>query len=422
MITNNKTKDNIESDQILEESEKLNEQEVNYSDDTNKTNIIDTDSKCSIEIKEETHEKELSNSEAEIAKNLYNDVVTFLGKTLSVEPEDENKVRNVIPTGIDVLDAVLGGGVGTKLVQIVGQPGCGKSALAARILASGQRRWPGKFIGLYIDSEQSMSKERLAQLGVKYPEITPYTDDITVEKVFKIVEQLCLYKEEHPELMNIPSCIVWDSVANTLTERGMDGDKYTEVIGQKANVLSYMLPKYTSKLNKYCISLLCVNQLRERVEMNAMYSSPATLKFLADKNIPGGNSLLYNSFQLFYFRQKEEIKGEFGFKGAITGGKTVKNKLFTPNIDIEMVFSFERGFSNFWTNYILLKKFKRVSIGGGWVTIEGYSGSRCQQKGLLQKYREDENFRKVWNENVIDVLNTEIYQKYSMDSSNTVDI
>ena len=61
-----------------------------------------------------------------------------------------------------------------------------------------------------------MSTDRLAQLGVRYPKIRPYTD-ITVEKVFKFVEALCSYKENNPQYLDYPSVIVWDSLANTLT-------------------------------------------------------------------------------------------------------------------------------------------------------------------------------------------------------------
>jgi RecA/RadA recombinase len=409
--------------------ESKTEKSIVNSEELSDLNSIDLQSEISVdsisssvETKEKTVEKDLTDEEQNAAKNLHNDIVTFLSKTIDIQPEDESKVRNVIPTGIDLLDAVLGGGVGTKIVQFVGHPGCGKSALVSRILASGQRRWPGKFIGIYIDSEQSMSRERLYQLGVRNPEITPYNDDITVEKVFRIVEQICLYKQEHPELLNVPSCVIWDSIANTPTEKSMAEEKYTSVIGQKANVLSHDLPKLTSRLNRYSISLVCVNQLRERIEMNAGIPTPAALRFLADKNIPGGNSLLYNSFQLFFFRHRDHIKGEFGFDGGVVVGRSIKNKLFTPNIEVEMVFSFEHGFSNFWTNYLLLKKYKRITVGGGWVTLEGYTGSKCQQKGVLDKYKEDPNFRKIWDENVADVIKTEILEKYSMDKSQSVDI
>ncbi len=363
--------------------------------------------------------REFTDSEKQAADDLHNDFTAYLTKTGGISPEEN--VKNTIPTGIDLLDAVLGGGVATKLSQFVGMPGSGKSALVSRIIATGQRKWPGKFISIYIDSEQSMSTDRLNQLGVNMPSIVPYSEDITVEKIFKTVETLCTYKEGHPEYMDIPSCIIWDSVANTLTDKGMEEDKHTSVLGQKAALLTHLLPKYVNKLNKYNISLVCVNQLREKIDMGGYTASPATLRFLADKNIPGGNSLLFNSFQLFYFRQRDILKGEYGFNGVTVVGKAVKNKLFTPNIEIEMVFSFEHGFSNFWTNYELLKKFKRISVGGGWVNLKGYNGSKCQQRGAIEKYRTDSQFKEIWDNSVREVIQTEYIDAYKKGNNQQTD-
>jgi len=375
---------------------------------------VEKESKVAVvnpEVKVQTSEyssHDYTQAEIDAANDLKKTLAAFLTKTVDASADDS--VKCTIPTGIDVLDTILGGGVATKLFQVVGMPGSGKSALVARIIATAQRKWPGKSIGIYVDSEQSMSSERLEQLGVCNPTITPYGDDISVEKVFKFIEGICVFKEQHPEYMDIPACVIWDSIANTLTEKGVEAENQYSVLGQKAALLSHLLPKYVNKLNKYAICMVGVNQLREKIEMGMMHTPP-TLRFLADKNIPGGNSLLFNSFQLLFLRQKEALK-EYGFEGVIVTARTIKNKLFTPNVEVEMVFSFEHGFSNFWTNYELLKKFKRVTCGGGWVSLENYDGKKCQQKGVIQKYKEDPEFRVAWDCAVQDVLKTEYIEKY----------
>lgn len=379
------------------------------------TKSVDVENKETKILTSEYVDIEFSESEKKAAFDLHNDFTAYLSKTGGIDPE--SKIKGTIPTGIDVLDAILGGGVATKLSQFVGMPGSGKSALVARILATGQRKWPGKFNCIYIDSENSMTSERLSQLGVNMPPIVPYSEDITVERIFKSIENLCTYKEEHKEYLDVPWCIIWDSVANTLTDKGMEEDKHTSVLGQKAALLTHLLPKYVNKLNKYNIALVCINQLRDKIDMGGFSSTPATLRFLADKNIPGGNSLLFNTAQLFYFRQKEILKGEYGFDGVTVVGKTVKNKLFTPNIEIEMVFSFQHGFSNFWTNYEILKKFKRVTAGGGWVNLDGYKGPKCQQKKVIEKYREDKVFKEAWDSAVAEVIQKEYIDAHRINTT-----
>jgi len=369
------------------------------------------------EIIDETYvQQELSTKDEEASKFLQSNFDTFLNDTMGMG-EEEEECTLTIPTGIDLLDTILGGGVATKFSQFVGLPGAGKSSLVARILAMGQRKWPGKFLGIYIDSECAMSKERLAELGVN--DTDPKSNDITIEKVFKYVEGMCAFKEQNKEYMDIPFCIIWDSVANTLPEKGLEVEKHHSIMGLKAAVLSHFLPKYVNKLNKYRIALVAINQLRDNLDLG-MGGSPADLRLLAKYNIPGGKSLLFNSSQLIFMRQTKILEDEYGFDGCIVYAKTVKNKLFSPNIEVNLVFSFTHGFSNFWTNYELLKQFKRISAGGGWVKMKGYdSTTKFRQKQAMNKYKEDAAFRKAWDDNVADVLDVEFISKAESDKSQT---
>lgn len=355
---------------------------------------------------------QFSPEEIEAANELHNSLRTFLSDVEKIE-QTEDEIQTTISTGIDVLDALLGGGVGTSFVEIVGQPGAGKSALAARLLATAQRKYLGKFIGVYLDSEEVMTKERLAQLGVNHPKITPITK-LSVEKVFKIIEGICAFKEEYKKkdksVLDTPSIVIWDSIANTQAESGLVVEDPNKIIGLKARLLSFYLPKYVQKLNKYNISLVAINQLRDKLDMG-QYAPAPTLKFLADKSIPGGNAPLFNAVQLLYLQVKSDLKEVYGFNGISVKGRLVKNKLFTPNIDFLMLFSYERGFSNFWTNYELLKEYKRISAAA-WCTLNAYPGKKFRQKDAIKFYREDPQFREIWDSEVKDVIDVEYIQKY----------
>jgi len=357
---------------------------------------------------------EFSEEEMKNAEELSGMLGDFLKKKCDLVP---GKPMSTTPTGVDLFDALAGGGVATSLVQFVGPSGCGKSSFAANILSTSQRRWPGKSISMYIDSEQTMTKERLGQLGVIYPKIDPYPSN-TVEAIFKAVEGICAFKEEHPECLDVPSIVVWDSIASTMTEKGKVEDNHNSVLGLRAQLLSFFLPRYAEKLNNYNISLVSVNQLRDKIEVGYGHSIP-DLRMLADKKIPGGQSLLFHSAQIVYMRQSKILKDEYGFSGCEVLCKFVKNKLFTPNIEFTMLFSFEHGFSNFWTNYELLKKFKYLTAGAGRVKLKNYKNkSSFFQKQTPKIYKEDENFRKAWHDAVQEILQTEIIEKYKTDEKN----
>ncbi len=118
------------------------------------------------------------------------------------------------------------------------------------------------------------------------------------------------------------------------------------------------------------IALIAVNQLRDVLSMGP-YGAPKDLKFMSNtKDMPGGTILKYNAFHLVEMKVKSAIapgkaedSNKYGFEGVICKLKCVKNKLFPPNIEIELVGSFVSGFSNFWTNYNFLKNTKRLKSG-----------------------------------------------------------
>jgi RecA/RadA recombinase len=354
-------------------------------------------------------DREITEEDVLAGNELFDTMTGFLKKEGKITPGIG--IRTTIPTGIDIFDCVAGGGIVTGVSQIVGMPGSGKTALTARTLATCQRKWPGKFQSIYIDTEFSQTKERLEELGVIYPSIEPYQAN-TVEKVFNIIEHICAFKANNPETLDIPYCIVWDSIANTKTEKSLLDESHHSTLGLRAAMLDFLIPKYAEKLNNYNISLLCVNQLRDKIEMGHT-PSINDLRFLTDKKVPGGQSLSFNTIQLFYCRQTDKIKEDvYGFPAIKVAGRFIKNKLFTPNIDIEMVFTFRRGFSNFWTNYELLKKYKIISAAAGFVTMEGYSGNKFRQKETINVYRNDAKFKEAWDNNVSELIQKEFLDKY----------
>jgi len=351
-------------------------------------------------------------TEEEQAKELYVEFSTYLENKTDIKPDLGVKVT--IPTGIDVFDAILGGGFAIgSLNIIVGQPGSGKTMLAIQAMGNGQRIYKGKLITAFLDSEEATTSIRLSNLGVRYPRITPYSD-MTVEKVFKFIEGVCLFKQEK-KLMDIPSVIIWDSIANTLSQKERETEDINSVIGYKARMLSILIPKYVAKCAKFNISLIAVNQLRDILQIG-QFTLPKELKFMTTgKDMPGGNVLRFNAFQLVELKTKSVLlKEKYGFDGILVSAKTVKNKLFSPNVTVNLAGDFRTGFSNFWTSYQFLTETKRLQTGS-WNLLVSLPDKKFRTKDALTLYNSDSKFKEFFDQEVQEAIKVDIIEKYNME-------
>jgi len=286
------------------------------------------------------------------------------------------------------------------------------SMLAMQTMGNAQKIYLGKILTSFLDSEEATTTLRLANLGVKNPKIKPYSD-MTVEKVFKFIEGLCLFKESK-KIIDQPSMVIWDSIANTLSQKEREVEDVNSVIGYKARLLSILIPKYAAKMSPYNICLIAINQLRDEMSIGP-YGPPKELRFMSTgKTMPGGNVLRYNAFHLLEMKTGSAIDPEkYGFSGVIVKAKCVKNKLFPPNIEIELVGDFVRGFSNFWTNWHFLMKHGRVKSAGGWVYLHQTPNVKFRSKEAPSRYETEPEFKQMFDEAVKEALQTELIDKYN---------
>jgi len=343
----------------------------------------------------------------EKVKQLYTEFSSFLETSGEISPD--SGIKNVIPTPIDTLNAILGGGFACgSMGVILGVPGGGKSCLAGQLVTSLQEKYPTA-LAAFLDSEEATTTLRLYNLGVRKPPLKPY-NDITVEKVFKFLEGLCLFKEQK-KIIDIPSLVIWDSIANTLSEKEREAEDVNSVIGYKARVLSILIPKYVAKLARFNIALVAVNQLRDVIQIGN-FTPPKDMKFMpTGKDMPGGNILKFNAFQMVYIRVKSAVDPKkLGFEGQIVEVKCIKNKLFMPNVPVEIVGNFVTGFNNFWTNYNFLVETKRLT-SGAWNYLVTLPSKKFRTIDVEVIYKSDPIFKAAFDEAVKESIQKEIVEK-----------
>jgi len=343
----------------------------------------------------------------EKVKQLYTEFSSFLETSAEISPD--SGIKNVVPTPIDLLNAILGGGFACGSMSIIlGVPGGGKSCLAGQLITSLQERFPGA-IAAFLDSEEATTTLRLYNLGVRKPPLRPY-NDITIEKVFKFLEGLCLFKE-HKKIIDIPSLIIWDSVANTLSEKEREAEDVNSVIGFKARLLSILVPKYVAKLARFNIALVAVNQLRDLIQIGN-FTPAKEMKFMpSGKDMPGGNILKFNAFQMLYMKVKSTVDPKkLGFDGQIVEVNCIKNKLFMPNVPVQIVGNFVTGFNNFWTNYNFLIESKRLT-SGAWNYLVTLPSKKFRTIDVDALYKSDPAFKTAFDEAVKEAIQKEIIER-----------
>jgi len=284
------------------------------------------------------------------------------------------------------------------------------STLAGRIAASFQSQYE-KAMVFYVDSEQAMSYDRLKVLGCDLDRTLLISEVITLENVCKVVEKIIQFKIKK-KLIDIPFVFIWDSESASPTEKQLTIDDPAKLMGFKARLLSHILPKMTMDCNKYNITPILINQLRDKIDMNMYQADVGGLKGMGDKTITGGNVMKFLPFQLILVRPKENIDAEkFGFSGVISELKFIKNKNYIPHIKIDLVLDYMKGYSDFWTKQRLLQTQKAIK-GTSWQYLDTCKDKKFRKKEIEDLYFGDEEFKKCFEE---------IYEELKKDVTKTPD-
>lgn len=403
-MESNKDDTNDKTELVASENELAMDDELKAEDSAKMSEALSSIKVDAEDIKLKKIDTKKLDDENEILE-LYAEFNDFLVVKGDMKAEIEEKLT--VSTGIDVLDAILGGGFPVGALSIVvGNPGSGKSMLTNQCMGAAQKQYKG-LLATLLDSEEATTSQRLSNLGVNNPKINPY-QDVTVEKVFKMLEVMCLFKEKKG-MVDIPSILCWDSIANTSSQREREVEDLNQAIGFKARLLSFLLPKYIAKCSKYNIAFLAVNQMREQLAMG-QFAPAKELRFLSTgKSLPGGQSLKFNAHTLLEMKAKGVLDPlKYGFDGILVTATTVKCKIMPPNQTVELIGNFLTGFSNFRTNYHFLVKHKRLKSGAWNYLSADPEQQKFRTKDAEILYNEDARFKSEFDKAVKECIQVEI--------------
>ena len=261
--------------------------------------------------------------------------------------ESPTHVKRWISMNCRLLDYAIanrrnGGVPEGRIIEIYGPPAIGKSHLAFSMARTVQQM--GGLV-VYIDTENAVPVERLADMGIDVSKRFVYADSHMTEDVFKIMESTII-KAKAVIGKNIPILIVWDSVAATSPKAELEGDYDQNTMGLQARVISKGMRKITGVIGQNNVTLVCLNQTRSKIGI--VMGDPTTT--------PGGAAIPFHASVRIALTGGSNIKNKDGNVVGINVHATIKkNKVAPPQRYVEFAIMFGRGLDESESLFDLLR-------------------------------------------------------------------
>lgn len=304
------------------------------------------------------YQKELEEALKSIQKEFGQGSAFILGERNLVDCE-------FIPLDSMKLSRIMGGGIPRgKIIEIFGWESSGKTTICSYLIGQAQK---AGFNCAFIDAEHAFQPKYAKKVGVDIDNLI-FTQPDSGEQALSICERM---------IDGIPNLgvIVIDSVAALTPQAEIDGDMGDSHMGLQARLLSQAMRKLTAKLEKRKVTLIAVNQFRQKIGI--VYGDPTTT--------PGGNALKFYASIRLKVAKKEDIVNGNNLLGIKISVKAPKNKVATPMRSDVLDLYFATGFDvmgeviDFAIHHDIIKK------GGAWFTIPGVE-ERLQGKNKVQLY------------------------------------
>jgi recombination protein RecA len=221
------------------------------------------------------------------------------------------KPLTYVPTGLGDLDKLTKGFPRTKITELYGLQGVGKTTLTLMAISAATKTG---LKTLFIDCENAFNAIRAKELGVDTSKLVIVNNSLLEEIHDVLMDQIKEF-----------DLIIIDSVAAMVPRAEVEGEAGDANVGLKARLMGQLIRKANVELAKSKCALVFINQLRESMEM-----------FAPKYSTTGGNALRYfASLRIELIttsrdRLEKTVKGEKVRYGHKVTAKIIKSRVCKP--------------------------------------------------------------------------------------------
>lgn len=304
----------------------------------------------------------------------------------AVQQYTEAKHVETIPTGIICLDKALGGGVPLgRMIELVGNPGVGKTTIILSAMVQAQKKFPDKTV-VYVDAEHALDVPWAVKLGInlnRFDHINP-----------EFAEDALLIMEKYADSKKV-SLIALDSVAALLPSQEMEGDIGDANIGLQARLIAQEMRRISRILYRTkSTSIMYVNQKRAQLQSRGGFQHEPT-KATGGKALPFYQSTRLEVSRIATIRNSKEE--EIGQEVQVY---IQKHKVLTGP-GPKVIFEIDKRFGVDTAKEILkLGEAKgKIVKSGSWYYIKGVEGKFQGEDTLKAQIRE--NISAAWVKDIL---------------------
>lgn len=259
-----------------------------------------------------------------------------------------------------------------RVIEIVGDEGCGKTTLALTLAADAQKA--GLSVA-YLDLEMKVNAEYAKNLGVQ-PSNFVFSRPANGDDAMFIIDKLA--DQEGIGL------IILDSVDLLTTYAELDKEIYESNVGMKARLMSQALRRLIPKVARNQISLVFINQYRQAV--GQLFGNP--------NKSTGGRGLQYGSSLKVELRDGKIIKESDKPVGKNVHIKVTKNQVGNPYGETELSLYFGAGF-DMYTDLFDAAVAANILTAGSWVKYNGENIANGRDKCIELLKTDEAMYQKI---------------------------